>query len=334
MRINALPLALLAINVCIAGCASRRVEVSHMPEITITTGPSMPISAAGHAGGLVDGVPVIAGGSTWSDDKQTKRWLHEVFLLRNGEWVRGPDLPHPLADPAYAHDEKGMYLAGGVEGKAPVRSAWMLSSVAADAKWTPLPPLPIAVDGPSGAIVGNHFYVVGGFMGNAASNRLFSLDLGKPAQPWRELAPLPGAARAFATLTAVDGNLYVFGGFNSPPYQKDVVVYSDAYRYEPAANRWTPLKDISFPGYGWTGIALPAQRVLLVGRVPEISRTSADLWIVDLKTSQITRAGELPSATCCLPAIQWKRDSWLLPGGEPDTNRTRSKTTFVLRVGD
>jgi N-acetylneuraminic acid mutarotase len=301
-------------------------------QLVISAGPVLPVSTAGHAGGLVEGVPVIAGGSTWSDDKTTKRWLHESFLLRNGEWVRGPDLPHPLADPAYAWDARGLFVAGGVEGKTPVKDVWMLQSIAADATWAPLAKLPVAVDGASGAILGDRFYVVGGFMEKEASARFFSLNLKQPQDSWKELAPLPATPRAFSAFVAVDGALYLFGGFSSQPYQKENTVFDDAYRYNPSGNTWTRLNDFHFAGYGWTAIALPDHRILFVGRVPEIGKTTRELWVVDLRTFEITPAGELPSATCCLPAIPFQKGGWLLPGGEPDTNRSRSKTTFVIQT--
>jgi N-acetylneuraminic acid mutarotase len=295
-------------------------------------GPRLPITTAGHAGGIVAGVPVVAGGSTWSDDKKTKSWLTDCFVARDGKWIPGPSLPQPLSDPAYASDGSGLYIAGGTADKVQTDQVLFLSSPAPTSKWQTLPSLPAPVEGAAGAILSRKFYVFGGFSGGKAGNELWSLDLDSKDAQWKSAAPLPAIGRAFCAMCALNSQLYLFGGFTSPPYTKEVKVFGDAYRYDPPANQWTRLSMSEFPGYGWTATAVGKNQIMLAGRVPEAAQISDEIDLADLSSNETRSIGKLIGPACCAPLLQIDAQTWWFPGGEPDANSSRSDRTSVITL--
>src|SRR4051812_8200713 len=167
-----------AIVVAAIGCsvATERGARGELSAIVVE-GPRLPVTTAGNAGGIIDGKPVVAGGSSWSADKTTKSWLTECFVCRDGNWIAGPPLPQPLSDPAYASDASGLYIAGGTAHKVATDQVLRLTTTAQAGHWETMPSLPAAVEGASGAISSHTLYVFGGFSQDKASNALWSLDL-------------------------------------------------------------------------------------------------------------------------------------------------------------
>lgn len=322
--------SLLALLSLAVGCAGRSMPVT----AAVAEGPALPISTASHAGGLVGGMPVVVGGTHWSDDKTTKRWLHECFVYRDGAWVAGPGYPRPVSDTAYAHNRDGLIVAGGSDGSTPSNAVLQLSNVNGQLAWRELPPLPEPIEAASGAILNDKFYVAVGFSGGKASNRLWMLDLRAADRKWTALAPLPARGRGYAALVPVGDNLLLLGGLVLPPYEKDVTIFDDAYRYQPASDQWTEVDGFSLPGYAWTATAVDRDHVMLSGRCPKISQTSSDVLLLDVRTFQSRSIGNLVTPACCMPSIKMGPRTWWLPGGEPDATRSRTARTSVVKLSE
>jgi len=326
-------MVLLAV-IC-AGCGhSSRTSSPTRFLAVISEGPAIPISAAGHAGGMVAGDPVVAGGSHWSADKSTKRWLHECFVFRDGKWSPGPSLPHPWSDCAYASFPGGMIIAGGNDGKNPIDKVLQLNGSPDHPAWKPLTSLPETIEAASGAIISNTIYVAGGYAGGKPSSRLWALDLSVPGAAWKSLAPLPAPGRGWAAMVAVDSKLYHFGGFVYPPFTEKVTVFGDAHCYDPSQDKWTRLEGFDMTGYGWTATAVDNQSIMLTGRCPKVSETSDDILLLNLRTLETKKLGTLPGHGCCMPAIPMGEKTWWIPGGEPDTNKSRTAKNSIITLSD
>ncbi len=324
------PLAIVLLIGCAAASSPPASEAAIAAQVS--EGPPIPVATAGHIGGIVSGVPVVAGGSSWSEDRKTKRWNRECFVFRDGKWSPGPSLPQSLSDAAYASGPDGLYAAGGTDGKAASNLVLHLASTSADAAWQPLAPLPEPVEAASGAILSNTFYVVGGFSDGKASNRLWALDLDKPGATWRNLAPLPADGRGYVAFVASGSQLYLFGGFVLPPYQPKAAIFADAYRYEPASNAWARLEGLDLPGYAWTATAIGKDQIMLTGRVPELEHISDEIWLVNLQSLHVRSIGRMVIGACCIPSIPVASRTWWLPGGEPDTHRSRTARNSVVKL--
>ena len=298
----------------------------------VSEGPPIPIATAGHAGGLVDGMPVVVGGSHWSDDRATKSWLQECFVYQKDHWVPGPSLPHGMSDGAYAFNARGLYIVGGKDDKTPSNEVLQLAPHNGALKWESLTTFPETIESASAAIIADTLYVTGGFSGEKASNKLWSLDLKDPNAAWKSLAPLPASPRGYSAFVAAGSQLYLFGGLVLPPYQKEVALFGDAYRYDPFTNSWKQLDGFNLPGYAWTATAVNDQQIMFTGRVAKLSETSGEVLLLDLNTLQVKNVGELVTPSCCMPAIPMGGETWWLPGGEPAANRVRSARTSVVQL--
>ena len=84
-------------------------------DCSVVKGVSIPINEdrGGHAGGVVDGKIIIVGGNRWSEDKGTKFFLSDALIFDDHTWVKGPELPEPIANPMFGSDSSGLYIAGG-----------------------------------------------------------------------------------------------------------------------------------------------------------------------------------------------------------------------------
>ena len=174
------------------------------------------------------------------------------------------------------------------------------------------------------------FYVIGGFSGDRASSQIWELDLDSPTATWTERAPLPAEGRGYAAVTAVGSQLYVFGGFTSPPSEPQTKIFGDADRYEPATNVWKRLEGFDMPGYAWTATAIGERQILLIGRVPKLKTVTDEVGLVDLETMKARSIGRLITPACCMPAMPNGVKTWWFPGVDPDTNRNRTTRTSIL----
>jgi N-acetylneuraminate epimerase len=285
---------------------------------------------AGHAGGIVEGLPVMVGGSSWALDKSSKRWLRDCFVFQAGQWKSAPSFPRPLSDPAYASADGTLYVIGGTDGTNESTEVLALHDLSKG--WQQLTPLPFPLEAAAAVVLSQKLYVFGGFSQKRALNDLWSLNLQAKDAAWQKCAACPAEGRGYCAMTLVGSQIYVFGGFTSPPYAKQVSIFDDAYCYDPASNQWSKLGLASFPGYAWTAVAASPTEVLLAGRVSQVGQVNDDLWLVNLKSLETHRIGKLITPNCCAPLIPLGERTWWYAGGEPDTNRSRSDRTSVIQL--
>lgn len=303
-------------------------------EFRVTEGPPLPISVGGNAGGLVDGVPVVAGGSHWEPqgDTKVKSWRSETFICKNNEWTRGPDLPVGMADAAFASGPGGLYLAGGTDGTKSLHQVLRLSSVGPDAAWETITPLPEPVDSAMGAIVNNTFYVISGFADGIATGAVWALDLSDPDAQWIARDPLPAAGRGYAAVLAMNDSIYLFGGFASPPSVPEFMVYADGFRYDPGSGKWNKLEAYNLKGYAWSAAQVDDQHILLAGRVVDPGLIPSEILLLNINDFSTQAVGNLVIQSCCMPAIPLNPTTWWFPGGEPDTKKNRTERTSIVEL--
>jgi N-acetylneuraminic acid mutarotase len=298
---------------------------------SVTEGVPLPDGWArgGHAGGMVDGIVVVAGGNNWSKDKTTKYWLKNSVLFKDGSWIPGPEMPGPLAYAMYAYDKSGLYVAGGTsDGTSVSADVYRLSSLKKGNGWESLPLLPEALNNGAGAILNGRFYVACGSAGTKKTNRMWYLNLNKKTGTnWTECKPLPGAGRMFPSLVACGKYLYLLGGLaeTSP-----LTPLNDFYRYDPAANEWTKLKDLPFKGYAWVSQPVDDRNIIITGRAD--GTIHKGIWIIDTEDVSVREAGSLVIASTTAPLIRIGEKQWWLIGGEPDANKNRTEKVNVIRL--
>src|SRR6476646_87239 len=104
---------------------------------------------------------------------------------------------------------------------------------------------------------------------------------------WTEQASYPIATSGHAVVS-VGGNVYSFGGIVNN------AAITNAYKYTPSTNTWTPIASLPAPR-GWFSGATDGTYVYLLGGVDQNFNTTATLWRYDPATNSYNTS--LPSYT-------------------------------------
>jgi N-acetylneuraminic acid mutarotase len=296
----------------------------------VTEGTPLPEEWArgGHAGGIVEGSIVVAGGNNWSKDKSTKYWLNNSAVFRDGHWVSGPVLPKPLAYAMYSHDNRGLYIAGGTEdGTSFSREAYFLNSLKEGEGWKQLPQLPRAISYGAGAILNDKFYVACGSLGTENTNMMWVLDVNNAESKWIECQSVPGVGRMFPSLVSCGKYLYLLGGLAETEPLRPL---KDIYRYDPDENKWIQLGDLPLMGYAWVSQPIDNNHLIITGRAD--GNIDTGIWIIDLRDLSMKQIGNLIIPSTTSPLINIANKQWWLIGGEPDANKNRTEKISVINL--
>ncbi len=177
-----------------------------------------------------------------------------LSLLNLPRWQ--DEVPLPLARSAMAAQtyESSIYIIGGETPSGVTGSILRLK--VGQKQWQQLLDKPTPVADAQAALVGERLYIPGGRLASGKPTRVlevYELRLGR----WETLAPLPLALSGYA-LAAVDGRLYLFGGWDGQRIVETV------YSYDPETDAWKTGTPMSSPRAFAAAVALEG-RILLVG---------------------------------------------------------------------
>ena len=159
-------------------------------------------------------------------------------------WSGGAALPSPRSRLALVAGLRRLYAIGGEtsEGVTGQVSVYDMT----ENRWMPAAEKPTPVSNVSGALIGDSIYVPGGTTSDGGVSRaleVFDAETGA----WERRAPMP-EPRAVYALSAIDGRLYLFGGWDGATYRRET------FAYDPATDTWsrgTPMpKARAFAGAG------------------------------------------------------------------------------------
>ncbi|TYL80845.1 Kelch repeat-containing protein [Bradyrhizobium cytisi] len=152
----------------------------------------------------------------------------------------------------------------------------VLSAISgAQAQWRMAAPLPAPVGEIMGAVIGNEWYVLAGL--DTATHRPLGLVYVFDAKTggWTQKTSMPQPAHHVMT-AALNGNIYVFGGFMNPPAGREETneagwqPVDSSWIYDPLSDRWKSLAPMPTPrGAGWA--------VALNGKIYVIGGVQADV---------------------------------------------------------
>lgn len=243
------------------------------------------IGVAGAFGGIVNGNLLIAGGANFPDGfpwtGAEKVWHTTLYAYNfaSGEWSVLPDfLPEPLGYGVSVTLPEGVMLIGGNNASGGSTAVRLLTEeggvpvLRADS----LPQLPFPLSNSAGAMAGNKIYLAGGIRsdrGERSSHTFLTLDLDRMDEGWRELPAWPGPELGFSVAAAAGGKFYLFGGRDFGP-DKDTVVNTAGYVYDPVSGEWTQL-DGEFPVMAATAVTIDDD-IWFFGGVEKILPTDPD----------------------------------------------------------
>ena len=242
----------------------------------------MPAAVARPFGGfLPNGDFIVAGGTEFvrgADGREEKTYSKAIFLrfAETGSWAAANrELPHAVGEGVACETPRGVFCAGGTNGREVFRDAYFLTRDALEK----LPDLPEGVTmGAAAASVSNEKnFTVFVFTGS----RVWSLAFEDGASgAWEEIKGFPGAARSQSVAAVQNGDqkerwLVVYGGFDAETKSP----LGDGYGYSLARRVWKELSPLPkgvttigagfvpsghqhilmFGGFGWEGWVARAQ---------------------------------------------------------------------------
>lgn len=248
----------------VAVSGEMRWEVEELAPLGVTDTQGV----AGAVAFLSDGRLCVAGGANFpgkpAAEGGKKKVYGEAYMLDGGQWGKlEGGLPHPLAYAAVAYGASGaseasasgasvVYVLGGNDGNGSVRDAFVIRGVKEGRLVVEsLPELPVATENGAAACVGGCLYLICGQTSEGASNAVWRLrlaaaadsDSGEPAAQWERVADVPGPGRVQCSAAALDGNIYLAGGYNPG----DGTVNASLFVYMPESDEWRFVDSLRKP---------------------------------------------------------------------------------------
>ena len=224
--------------------------------------------------GVVDGHLLVAGGCNFPEQPASeggkKRYYDGIYSLRLNQdslsWQRIGTLPQPLAYGAFVTWGNQLIGIGGQTPDGATDRVFALRLQQGHAVTEQLPSLPCTLDNAYAALLGEVLYVAGGNADGTPSDALFALRLDRLGEGWSRVATLPDGPRVQPVLAALDGQLYLLGGFSNRPGETPCVRRT-AWRYQVNQDEWTEIAaPDAFVG-GGCGVVLDAEHILCAGGV-------------------------------------------------------------------
>ena len=263
-----------------------------MLDISWSAAPPFPQGLQDNDGGLIDRFLVMAGGfchgydDDWKPGKYPRGFLRKAWALDLEDESRGwqslPDFPGAARQEMYGVSvDNEVYWWGGFNYTDPFayRDGYKLSRVKGSWVWSELPPLILPGGAGCVAAVGSKIYLMGGMDYDSQryyvttdrtgevdryGSRFYVIDTRRLDAGWRELSACPGTPRMMQGFAALNGRIYVMGGYavDRAGGAHNVV---DSWRFDPQEDRWERLRDlpVSLSGFGSGSIVFQHRYLIL-----------------------------------------------------------------------
>ena len=239
-------------------------------------------------------------------------------------WQSSTALPEPRTGMGATTYAGNFYLIGGQTAAGISSDVFAYDPILQT--WIAVAGKPTAVMDIQAALIGERIYVPGGKVAQEQTTR--ALEVYDPRQDeWETRAVLPTPVSAYA-LTAYEGKLYLFGGWDGQNYSKSV------YRYDPELDQWERQTDLPAVR-GFAAAVSQEGRILVIGGRNDKSALSSVLVYFPNRDAENEdpweSAPDLPEPRYGLSALALANSVYLI-GGASGTE-TPSATPLVLNTG-
>lgn len=201
--------------------------------------------------GVLNGKLVLAGGCNFPDvpaaEGGKKRFYKGIYVAdiesdNISEWKKIGDLPQNSAYGVAVNYNNKIIITGGQNESSALCSVFSISygdetGLLIDS----LPSLPVTIDNMAGAVLDGVLYLAGGKVNGIPSNDVFSLNLTDYSKGWKRLPVFPGNPRVQPVMSAVNGCLYIWGGFSPAIGKNKPSVSNDGWCFNPQTGLWKKL---------------------------------------------------------------------------------------------
>jgi DNA-binding CsgD family transcriptional regulator len=227
-------------------------------------------------------------------------------------WQTAIALPQPVSGAAAVTYGGKLYLIGGRSGENTLDAMTVFSPD--NPKWESLRSKPSPVSNTQAAVIQDQIFVPGGRLADGSpSNRLEIYRFEDDS--WEIGEPLPEALLGSA-VAAVEGNLYVFGGWNGKEYVDSVYVYNGS------TNKWSPGSPLP-QARAYMAVSVIDGHVQLIGGEDQNGPTT-EVWIFfpgrDDSGNQAYETGpDLPTPRTRASSVVLANITYLFGGGNNST---------------
>jgi N-acetylneuraminic acid mutarotase len=255
--------------------------------------PSFPTPNGGYACGASQGKIFVIGGTNWKDDR--KYWLDVIWVYdpEARRWEIKGKLPQPLAFPVVAETDDGIILAGGFNGKVPLKEIWRLTPSFELMRVGELKESRAAA---IGGFVFQQLVVAGGFVDPATQEKMClgveAQRLGKAGVSTFLLPRATGLGLAGAV--PVGKELFVFGGVGHDA-TNGLTRVKNVWAFAPETGLWRVRSDYPFPVAGAAAAPLDADHILVAGGfADEPEHASRAAFIYNVRKDTFTPTVDVP----------------------------------------
>ena len=156
------------------------------------------------------------------------------------EWISLGTMPEPSAYGVSLPNADSLMVVGGCNASGPTNRCFSIHVAYYMAIIRDNPPLPVALDNAAGCCYDHHAYVVGGNADGVPSAKVYARFLKDHFTPWAEIAEMP-QARVQPVCAALDGKLYVWGGFTPANDSCQAVVHTSGLVLDLATGEWSEV---------------------------------------------------------------------------------------------
>jgi N-acetylneuraminic acid mutarotase len=199
---------------------------------------------------------------------------------------------------------------------------WLAANPASE--WQVRASIPRHVYGHSGAVAGNKLYAIGGcntpdWQKPCPFNQVYD----PTSDSWSSGADLP-LALAWAMPAVHKEKIYVFGGGYYDPGNKGITSSSKAWKFDPASNSWTSVRDLPVPIMN--GFATTVDDSIYVGlgynrqggEGADIAEHYHNTYRYDPENDTYTRVADSPEYGCYAAAGEWQGALYVVHGAETE----------------
>lgn len=190
--------------------------------------------------GVIDDHLIMAGGCNFPEPGK-KKYYAGIYAAKVSdkklEWKQIGELPEPAAYGGVVAKGDSLVFIGGNNTEHSLRTVLSIHiNQEGKAEVHPLPDLPVTADNMAVTASNDTLYVFGGNQDGKPSGTLWQM---LPDQPWQQIAQVPGDPRVQPVCTAVNGGLYIWGGFYANGLQSTVP--TEGYRFDISTKKWSTL---------------------------------------------------------------------------------------------